>query len=86
MGEKFTRIGGDKDMVYSGMKRRACIFIDGANFYFIQKNILHQRIDLVKLVNYFKVEFDIYNTFFTLPTEKGMKSRRILSSFWLLAV
>lgn len=58
-------------MVYSGMKRRACIFIDGANFYFIQKNILHQRIDLVKLVNYFKVEFDIYNTFFYLAYREG---------------
>ncbi len=53
------------------MKRRAGIFIDGANFYFIQKDILHTRIDLVKLVNYFRIEFDIYNTFFYLAYREG---------------
>lgn len=53
------------------MKKRACIFIDGANFYFVQRNILQQRIDLLKFVNYFRVEFDIYNTFFYLAYREG---------------
>ncbi len=71
MGEEFPCFCWHKDMVYSGMKRRACIFIDGANFYFVQKDILHQKIDLVKLLNYFRVEFDIYNTFFYLAYREG---------------
>lgn len=58
-------------MVYPGVKRRACIFIDGANFYFVQKDLLHQRIDLIKLINYFRVEYDLYNTFFYLAYKEG---------------
>ena len=58
-------------MMYPVMRKRACIFIDGGNFYFIQRNILQQKIDLTKLVKYFSVEFDIYNTFFYLPYKEG---------------
>jgi len=53
------------------MKKRAGIFIDGANFYFIQKNILHQKIDLMKFVEYFKKDYCIYNTFFYLAYREG---------------
>lgn len=53
------------------MKKRACLFIDGANFYFVQKNLLHQKIDLIKLVSYFRDEFDLYNTFFYLAYKEG---------------
>lgn len=48
------------------MKKRAAIFIDGTNLYFIQKNFLNAKIDLIKFVNYFKRFYDIYNTFFYL--------------------
>jgi len=47
-------------------RKRAAIFIDGTNLYFIQKNFLNARIDLIKFVNYFKQFYDIYNTFFYL--------------------
>ncbi len=53
------------------MKRRAGIFIDGANFYFIQRNILHQKIDLIKLIDFFKESYDVYNTFFYLAYREG---------------
>ncbi len=53
------------------MKKRAGIFIDGTNFYFIQKTILHQRIDVVKFVDYFKKDYNIYNTFFYLSYREG---------------
>lgn len=46
------------------MRKRAGIFIDGTNLYFIQKNFLNAKIDIVKFVNYFKNFYDIYNTFF----------------------
>lgn len=58
-------------MVCAGMKRRAGIFIDGANYYFVQKEILQQKIDINKLISYFRVEFDIYNTFFYLAYREG---------------
>jgi len=48
------------------MRRRAAIFIDGTNLYFIQKNFLGARIDLIKFVNYFRSFYDVYNTFFYL--------------------
>ena len=53
------------------MRRRAGIFIDGTNFYFIQKNILHQKVDIVKFVDYFKSFYDVYNTFFYLSYKEG---------------
>lgn len=53
------------------MRKRAGIFIDGANFYFVQKHILHQKIDLIKLVDYFKKDYTIYNTFFYLAYREG---------------
>ena len=46
------------------MRKRAGIFIDGTNLYFIQKNFLNAKIDIIKFVNYFKNFYDIYNTFF----------------------
>ncbi|MFN3814288.1 MAG: NYN domain-containing protein [Aquificaceae bacterium] len=53
------------------MKRRAGVFIDGANFYFVQRNILHQKIDLIKLIDFFKGSYDVYNTFFYLAYREG---------------
>jgi len=65
------------------MKRRAGIFIDGTNFYFIQKQFLGARIDLVKFVDYFRRFYDIYNTFFYLAykeeDEKQEKFLRMLA-------
>ncbi|WP_457600039.1 LabA-like NYN domain-containing protein [Hydrogenivirga sp.] len=46
--------------------KKAGIFIDGTNLYFIQKNVLHTKIDLVKFVEYFKRFYTIYNVFFYL--------------------
>ncbi len=46
--------------------KRAGIFIDGNNLYFIQKNFLNARIDIVKFVEYFRKFYSIYNVFFYL--------------------
>ncbi|MDW8237524.1 MAG: NYN domain-containing protein [Aquificaceae bacterium] len=58
-------------MVRQGMKKRAAVFIDGSNLFFIQKEILKERIDIVKLVAQFKKEFEIYNTFFYTAYKEG---------------
>ncbi|NPA41323.1 MAG: NYN domain-containing protein [Aquificae bacterium] len=46
--------------------KRAGIFIDGTNLYFVQRNFLHAKIDIIKLVEYFKSLYTIYNVFFYL--------------------
>ncbi len=46
--------------------KRAGIFIDGNNLYFIQRNFLNARIDIVKFVEYFRKFYSIYNVFFYL--------------------
>jgi len=61
------------------MRKRAGIFIDGTNLYFIQKNFLNAKIDIIKFVNYFKQFYDIYNTFFYLAyREEDEKQERFL--------
>ena len=61
------------------MKRRAAIFIDGTNLYFIQKNFLNAKIDIVKFVDYFRQFYDIYNTFFYLAyKEEDEKQEKFL--------
>ncbi len=65
------------------MKKRAGIFIDGTNLYFVQKNFLSSKIDIVKLVEFFKRDYDIYNAFFYLAykeeDEKQDKFYRVLA-------
>ncbi len=46
--------------------KRAGIFIDGTNLYFIQRNFLGYKIDIVKFVEFFKRFYEIYNVFFYL--------------------
>ncbi|NPB06918.1 MAG: NYN domain-containing protein [Aquificae bacterium] len=61
------------------MRKRAGIFIDGTNFYFIQKHFLGARVDIVKFVNYFRKFYDIYNAFFYLAyREEDEKQERFL--------
>ena len=61
------------------MRRRAAIFIDGTNFYFIQKNFLNAKIDIIKFVDYFRQFYDIYNTFFYLAyREEDEKQEKFL--------
>ena len=61
------------------MKRRAAIFIDGTNLYFIQKNFLNAKIDIIKFVDYFRQFYDIYNTFFYLAyREEDEKQEKFL--------
>ncbi len=61
------------------MKRRAAIFIDGTNLYFIQKNFLSAKIDIIKFVDYFRQFYDIYNTFFYLAyREEDEKQEKFL--------
>ncbi len=61
------------------MRRRAAIFIDGTNFYFIQKNFLNAKIDIIKFVEYFRSFYDIYNTFFYLAyREEDEKQEKFL--------
>jgi uncharacterized LabA/DUF88 family protein len=63
--------------------KRAGIFIDGTNLYFIQKNFLGKRIDIVKFVEYFRRYYRIYNVFFYLAyreeDEKQEKFYRMLT-------
>ncbi|WP_461831747.1 LabA-like NYN domain-containing protein [Aquifex sp.] len=61
------------------MKRRAGIFIDGTNLYFIQKNFLNAKIDIIKFINFFKKDYDIYNVFFYLAyKEEDEKQEKFL--------
>ncbi len=46
--------------------KRAGIFIDGTNLYFIQKHFLNAKIDIVKFVDHFRKSYSIYNVFFYL--------------------
>ncbi len=63
--------------------KRAGIFIDGTNLYFIQKNYLNTKIDIVKFVEYFRRFYSIYNVFFYLAyreeDEKQEKFYRMLA-------
>ncbi|GAB6065381.1 NYN domain-containing protein [Aquifex pyrophilus] len=61
------------------MRRRAGIFIDGTNLYFIQKNFLNAKIDIIKFIDYFKKDYDIYNVFFYLAyKEEDEKQEKFL--------
>lgn len=47
------------------MPKRAGVFIDGANLFYIQKHFLpNSRIDFIKLASYMRREFAIYNAFY----------------------
>ncbi len=63
--------------------KRAGIFIDGTNLYFVQKHFLNTKIDIVKLVEYFRNIYSIYNVFFYLAyreeDEKQEKFYRMLT-------
>ena len=63
--------------------KRAGIFIDGTNLYFVQKHFLNTRIDIIKLIEYFRSFYIIYNVFFYLAykeeDEKQEKFYRMLT-------
>ncbi|SHK31406.1 NYN domain-containing protein [Thermocrinis minervae] len=58
-------------MVHARIRKRAGIFIDGTNFYFMQRHILNKKVDLHKFVDFFRKDYDIYNTFFYLSYREG---------------
>ncbi len=63
--------------------KTAGIFIDGTNLYFIQKNFLDFKVDIMKFQKYFSKFYNIYNTFFYLAykeeEEKQAKFYRMLA-------
>lgn len=70
-------------MLMPNSRKIAGIFIDGTNLYFVQKQFLDFKVDILKLVKYFANYFVIYNTFFYLAykeeEEKQNKFYRMLT-------
>jgi len=70
-------------MLVPNSRKIAGIFIDGTNLYFVQKQFLDFKVDILKLVRYFANYFVIYNTFFYLAykeeEEKQNKFYRMLT-------
>jgi hypothetical protein len=73
-------------MLVPNSRKIAGIFIDGTNLYFVQKQFLDFKVDILKLVRYFANYFVIYNTFFIWLIKKKRKSKISFTECLPLAV